>query len=66
MSLASKNVLRSNCAFKNALTLAQARPSCSWLEVDVSELKGTFKQVPERTDLPPDINEKLIVELYSK
>ena len=51
---------------QNALALAQARPSCSWLEVDVTELKGTFKQLPERSDLPPDINEKLIVELYSK
>jgi len=58
----AKNQLR----IKNALTLAQTRSSCSWLEVDGSELKGTFKQLPERTDLPPDINEKLIVELYSK
>lgn len=49
-----------------ALTLAQSRPSCSWLEVDLSELKGLFKQMPERSDLPLDINEKLIVELYSK
>lgn len=51
---------------QGALALAQARPSCSWLEVEGTELKGTFKQVPERMDLPPDINEKLIVELYSK
>lgn len=51
---------------QNSLTLAQARPGCTWLEVDVSGLKGVFKQLPDRTDLPPDINEKLIVELYSK
>ena len=51
---------------QSALTLAQARPNCSWLEVDLNELTGVFKQTPERTDLPPDINEKLIVELYSK
>jgi small subunit ribosomal protein S4 len=51
---------------QNALALAQARPSCTWLEVDVTELKGIYKQMPERSDLPPDINEKLIVELYSK
>ena len=49
-----------------ALTIAQARPACGWLEVDASDLKGVFKQVPERVDLPPDIYEKLIVELYSK
>lgn len=51
---------------KNAIILAQARPGCSWLEVDSSDLKGVFKQLPDRADLPPDINEKLIVELYSK
>ena len=51
---------------QGALALSQARPGCSWLEVDAAELKGVFKQVPDRTDLPPDINEKLIVELYSK
>ena len=51
---------------QNSLTLAQVRQGCAWLEVDTSALKGVFKQVPDRTDLPPDINEKLIVELYSK
>jgi small subunit ribosomal protein S4 len=51
---------------QNSLTLAQARPGCDWLEVDSSALKGVFKRVPDRADLPPDINEKLIVELYSK
>ena len=58
----SKKQLR----IQSALTLAQARPGCGWLEVDLNELSGVFKQVPERADLPPDINEKLIVELYSK
>lgn len=58
----SKKQLR----IQSALTLAQARPNCGWLEVDLNELSGVFKQVPERIDLPPDINEKLIVELYSK
>jgi len=49
-----------------ALTLAQARPSCDWLEVDGTEFSGTFKNAPDRDRLPPDINEQLIVELYSK
>lgn len=49
-----------------ALTLAQARPESSWIEVNAAELSGTFKSVPDRTDLPPDINEQLIVEYYSK
>jgi small subunit ribosomal protein S4 len=51
---------------QSALTLAQARPACDWLEVDVSGLSGTFKAAPDRDRLPPDINEQLIVELYSK
>ena len=49
-----------------ALTLAQARPSCDWLEVDAAGFTGTFKNAPDRDRLPPDINEQLIVELYSK
>ena len=61
-----KDSARQQMRIHNALTLAQARPGCSWLEVDGSEFKGVFKQIPDRSDLPPDINEKLIVELYSK
>jgi small subunit ribosomal protein S4 len=38
----------------------------SWLEVDAKKMSGTFKTMPERADLPADINEALIVELYSK
>ncbi|MDT8410032.1 MAG: 30S ribosomal protein S4 [Wenzhouxiangellaceae bacterium] len=37
-----------------------------WVEVDAEKLEGVFKSLPERDDLPPDINENLIVELYSK
>jgi small subunit ribosomal protein S4 len=51
---------------QSALSLAQARTACGWLEVDLVELSGQFKQVPDRADLPQDISEKLIVELYSK
>lgn len=51
---------------QSALTLAQGRPSCDWLEVDTTGFTGTFKNAPDRDHLPPDINEQLIVELYSK
>lgn len=51
---------------QGAIALAQAKVPCGWMEVDVNDLKGVFKQVPEMADLPPDINVKLIVELYSK
>jgi small subunit ribosomal protein S4 len=37
-----------------------------WVEVDEQKMSGKFKAVPERTDILPDINENLVVELYSK
>lgn len=51
---------------QSALTLSQARPTCAWIDVDAAALSGTFKSAPDRADLPPDINEQLIVEFYSK
>ncbi len=38
----------------------------AWVEVDAKKFSGVFKAMPERSDLPSDINEALIVELYSK
>jgi len=38
----------------------------AWIDVDFDKLEGVFKAAPDRDDLPPDINENLIVELYSK
>jgi len=38
----------------------------SWVSVDASKLEGTFKQTPDRDDIGGDINESLIVELYSR
>ena len=43
---------------------AQAYPE--WVQVDTKQLQGVFKAVPERAELPLDINEQLVVELYSK
>jgi small subunit ribosomal protein S4 len=51
---------------KSALDLAATRAPSEWIEVNVSKLEGQFKQKPERTELPAEINESLIVELYSK
>ena len=49
-----------------ALELADQREKPTWIEVDNKKMEGTFKRVPERSDLTADINEQLIVELYSK
>ncbi|MCU0833155.1 MAG: 30S ribosomal protein S4 [Chromatiaceae bacterium] len=51
---------------QNAVALAEQYGFADWIEVDTTALKGIFKRVPDRSDLPADINESLIVELYSK
>ncbi len=51
---------------KAAAEAAEQRGFPEWLEVDVKALKGTFKNNPQRSDLPSTINESLVVELYSK
>lgn len=62
--------VREKC--KNQLRIAQAlelngsRGFVAWVEVDANKKEGVFKSIPERSDLPADINENLIVELYSK
>lgn len=49
-----------------ALELAQQSGFADWVEVDPSKFEGTFKSRPDRADLPAEINEHLVVELYSK
>ncbi|MFP4272343.1 MAG: 30S ribosomal protein S4 [Halothiobacillaceae bacterium] len=51
---------------KDALELAGQRESVDWISVDSSKMEGVFKSVPVRSDLPAEINESLVVELYSK
>jgi small subunit ribosomal protein S4 len=58
----AKNQLR----VRGALDLSSSRAPVSWVEVDANKMSGVYKSVPERTELPADINENLIVELYSK
>jgi small subunit ribosomal protein S4 len=58
----AKNQLR----VKSAIEAASQRGFADWVSVDVSKLEGVFKQAPERSELPSDISEQLIVELYSK
>lgn len=51
---------------KAALDMAQQRGFADWVDVDVENMRGVFKARPERSDLSPEINEHLVVELYSK
>jgi small subunit ribosomal protein S4 len=58
----AKNQLR----VKGALDLASGRAAVSWVDVDATKMSGVYSSVPTRIELPADINENLIVELYSK
>jgi small subunit ribosomal protein S4 len=51
---------------QGALEMAAQRGFVDWVDVDVKKMTGVFKARPERSELPSDINEHLIVELYSK
>ncbi|MFL2499330.1 MAG: 30S ribosomal protein S4 [Porticoccaceae bacterium] len=51
---------------QTALQLASQRGDVEWVAVDGSKMEGTFSRNPDRADLPAEINENLIVELYSK
>jgi len=50
----------------DSIELSQQRGIPGWMEVDPKKMEGIFKSVPDRADLPADINESLVVELYSK
>ena len=51
---------------QSALALAAQRGESEWIEFNSDKLEGVFKSAPERQDLSSEINENLIVELYSK
>jgi small subunit ribosomal protein S4 len=51
---------------KAAVEAVESRGVPEWLELDAKAMKGTFKALPARSELPPTINESLVIELYSK
>lgn len=57
---------RKQSRIQEALGIAEQIGAPDWVEVDPKKMEGVYKSVPERSDLPPDINESLVVELYSK
>lgn len=65
-TVAVREKARQQLRIQSAVSLAQNRAACEWLEVDSKKMEGLFKAVPERAELPSEINENLIVELYSK
>ena len=51
---------------QGALALAEQYGFVEWIDVDPKAMKGVFKRIPDRSELPAEINEQLVVELYSK
>jgi len=57
---------RAQLRIKAAVDAVESRGVPEWLELDAKAMKGTFKALPARSDLPATINESLVIELYSK
>jgi small subunit ribosomal protein S4 len=57
---------RKQVRIQDSLTLAEQFGFPGWIDVDTKKMEGVFKSIPERSDLPAEINESLVVELYSK
>jgi small subunit ribosomal protein S4 len=57
---------RGQLRIQSALQLAAQRAPVEWVDVDPNKMEGVFRRLPDREELPPEINENLIVELYSK
>jgi small subunit ribosomal protein S4 len=57
---------RAQLRVQSAIELAKQRGIADWIDVDTKKMEGVYKSRPERSELPADINEHLIVELYSK
>lgn len=57
---------RKQARITESISLAEQTGIPDWIDVNHSKFEGTFKALPMRSELPPDINEQLVVELYSK
>ena len=57
---------RAHLHIKASLDLAEQNGFPSWVEVDAKNFKGVFKALPDRGEFANDVNEQLVVELYSK
>ena len=64
--VAVKDAAKTQLRIVDALQLAEKIGFPSWVSVDVKKLTGTFKGAPDRSEFGQDINESLVVELYSK
>lgn len=64
--IAVAELARKQLRIQGAVEVSQQRGISDWITVDSKKLEGVFKSRPSRSELPPEINEQLVVELYSK
>ena len=57
---------RKQARIQDSLNLAEQNGFPSWVSIDKTKMEGVLKSLPERSDIAADINESLIVELYSR
>ncbi|MDE0036154.1 MAG: 30S ribosomal protein S4 [Gammaproteobacteria bacterium] len=65
-TVAVRETKRTQLRIRQALELASQRGVVEWIDVDPDKMEGVYKRDPDRSELPSEINENLIVELYSK
>jgi small subunit ribosomal protein S4 len=64
--IAIREKAKKQTRIQESLNLVQQTNAVNWVTVDAAKLEGTFKQVPDRDEISGEINESLIVELYSR
>tara|TARA_B100000579_G_C22654544_1_gene767860 strand:- start:9 stop:632 length:624 start_codon:yes stop_codon:yes gene_type:complete len=65
-NISLSNKAQSQSRVKQSLEIAKNREECDWVDVNEGLFSGVYKAIPERDSLDTDINENLIIELYSK
>ena len=65
-SISIRDKSKKQLRIKSAIEIAEQIGLPDWVEVDTKKMSGTMKSLPSREDILPDINENLVVELYSK
>ena len=65
-NISLSNKAQSQSRVKQSLEIAKNREECDWVDVNEGLFSGIYKAIPERDSLDTDINENLIIELYSK
>jgi len=64
--VAIREKAKAQARIRESMDLASGNGLPQWVDVDTAKLVGTFKQVPDRADVARDINELMVVELYSR